>query len=1218
MSNTAKSKKTSKKSIKKASKRSTSRNIPKKTSDNTKVTTSLKKPSEKRTLKITQKANSSKISEKKETGDIQEASIAKFMRKRTQLVGFDYGLFKHTQYAVEFTDNALDAIEKYQWDSINTLERLKNHLGRISYEFEKFDNKVQLLIESIEKEETNTPDKELINRLINLYKQKPKIVENISEIQEEYLDKMGLDFSFLNKEYSHDDVEKPETIKKINTTNFLKEYKDFITEYNVINEKYDQTITRISDLEKESRFMFTLDKELSLENLKYQKDIDGNIASNLVSFLDDVSPSNDREKAVESIQKNIINPLNLDITPDSVINSTTSDVEVISHLDDTQKKVIRKSHDKKEEAQKSINKIKDSLDDFITPVLEIVDNEPFVILKLIEEETPEVYWEKGDRSNSYLYTFQVFDNGSGMKPNDLRKFGKYLASSKSQKLRQTRGSQGFGSPSAFNDAQNTTGRPITVVSKHSTKIFGICSEFYTTEKNTKEYVVPPQELECPFLHGTYIKLQYLNRKYTRGYVDTYVEKAAMMNPHISFIYVDPYSKEHIYPRRVSSFPDEPKFALPHPSSIKIGEFQDLLRDSNNLTVTAFLTDNFIRISNLLAKKIVSKAEFEIEQKLEYLDLDVSFLSIIPKISVPLRFIREEQRIYGRSSKPRSKFIAYEIPESDFKNIIWENINKYCQNLKKKNSTEKKLRKIDNSLNKESDRNRIKEKRKQIKTCERKIKTEIKLMMKLKKKIKNLIKNPVLSEEINDEKIIEKEIKIIKELMISKTKPNELTQTQIEFLYMAFKDQKYMAPPTDTAVPVGEMAMETVLIKKYNLTISNRTDYYFGNPTKKIEQIGTFERDNLIEKNLIRYSSVKISNLDLNFSNVFSYNSELKPQEYSNLIMDMDLIHTIGDDFIAACTRSPTSGKGLAFVVETVMAYSPNNIPSAKKAASVVSRYVNRTPKIRDNSGCALWRGIQNVNWKNYKVSETFDNGIPKGNYVVLINCSGPYTHLMFKSQSKNALAEDEVLLKEVKLCLEVIGRKLKKYMNKREIRDQRAKRSKLIEKSVPSFLNSLYNIASTNSKYEYLNRKDLEEYINETLTRYSSPDKKRKLVKEVEKGVSTKILQDQKEIKITDTTEETSIEPLMAPKHTKTVKIIEGKPKKEIIQTSLDSFELTHNGILNALSDGKWYFTSEIVKKMRITNMTDARFLQIKLKSLATKGLISLGKKDEKKVWKLK
>ena len=47
--------------------------------------------------------------------EIKQGSIADFMRKRTQLVGFDFGLSKHTQYAVEFVDNALDAIEIYQW-----------------------------------------------------------------------------------------------------------------------------------------------------------------------------------------------------------------------------------------------------------------------------------------------------------------------------------------------------------------------------------------------------------------------------------------------------------------------------------------------------------------------------------------------------------------------------------------------------------------------------------------------------------------------------------------------------------------------------------------------------------------------------------------------------------------------------------------------------------------------------------------------------------------------------------------------------------------------------------------------------------------------------------------------------------------------------------------------------------------------------------------------
>ena len=53
-----------------------------------------------------------KVSE--DEGSITEGSVAEFFRKRTQLVGFDFGLHKHTQYAVEFLDHSLDAIETFQ------------------------------------------------------------------------------------------------------------------------------------------------------------------------------------------------------------------------------------------------------------------------------------------------------------------------------------------------------------------------------------------------------------------------------------------------------------------------------------------------------------------------------------------------------------------------------------------------------------------------------------------------------------------------------------------------------------------------------------------------------------------------------------------------------------------------------------------------------------------------------------------------------------------------------------------------------------------------------------------------------------------------------------------------------------------------------------------------------------------------------------------------
>ena len=61
--------------------------------------------------------SASKITSKEE-GKIKQGTIAEYMRKRTQLVGFEFGYWKHVQYCAEFIDNALDAIESFQWKEL--------------------------------------------------------------------------------------------------------------------------------------------------------------------------------------------------------------------------------------------------------------------------------------------------------------------------------------------------------------------------------------------------------------------------------------------------------------------------------------------------------------------------------------------------------------------------------------------------------------------------------------------------------------------------------------------------------------------------------------------------------------------------------------------------------------------------------------------------------------------------------------------------------------------------------------------------------------------------------------------------------------------------------------------------------------------------------------------------------------------------------------------
>lgn len=542
-------------------------------------------------------------------------------------------------------------------------------------------------------------------------------------------------------------------------------------------------------------------------------------------------------------------------------NEITEDI--VNEIVGKTKEMIEKYKGNNLKEFKTAKKVIEHVKEFIEPVKVLIDRkEPVVIIWLREVETP-TFLSDAHREKVRVYEFTIFDNGGGMIPQDLKKFGIYLASSKSERLRQTRGSQGFGAPSAFTDAQNTTGKPITVVSKHYFQDKATVTSFFTTTKNTKDYAINPKKVDSPFHHGTFVKLYYLNIIYKRGYADVYVERASLLNAHITIVFIDPYKEVHVYPRRVSEFPPEPKYAKPHPASVNIGEFQDLLRDTKCKTVLSFLFKTFSRMSEEKARKIFKETNKELKE-----------LGLPP--------------------------------------------------IKKR------------------------------------------------------------------------------------TSPRELKKKQIEVLFKVFTSQKYLAPSKDTVVPVGSDVFEKVVREVF------------------------------------------------------------KPE------------------FVAAVTRPPTSGKGLSYVVEACVAYG-GEIPYTTSSSQVLWRFVNRTPKLRDNSDCAIWKATASVNWKNYKL-DVFENGLPRGPIRVFVHVAGPFVHVMFKGQSKQALAEDKLLVKEIKLALEEVARKLRAYITGKETAERKAKRAYVLAKYAEKFAKSLYNILKTDSEFDgTIDPEMLIEKIKSTIERIETP-----------------------------------------------------------------------------------------------------------------------------------
>ncbi len=1122
------------------------------------------------------------------------------MRKRTQLVGFEFGYWKHVQYCSEFIDNALDAIESFQW------KELKKDNSKIKFSLDQ-----------------------------ELFLEKFSILENIKE-------------------------------------------------------------------EKSSQRLDSKAKQILMQEFKTE--------------------------------------------------STESDNSIKQEPEIKEEESGEISDKEELEVEEEVKRIIEDMQEIITPVESIIDVEPIVIIRVRESEAPSFLTSEISQKNVMSYTFEVFDNGTGMSKNDLRRYGKYLASSKSLELKQTRGSQGFGSPSAFSDAQNTTGKPIIAVSKTADTIYATVSEFFTTSKNEKKYLIHPSDITSHFIHGTYVKLNYLNVKYVRGFNEKYIEETAFLNSHVTLIYIDPYGNEKIYRRLAASFPKQPKYAKSHPSSVNIGDLQDLISKSENNSISAFLQENFVRISSKLAKKIVNIAEKNLQDKFNLLILKDGFIKKNEKKTDDILFFRYEKVIFGRSTKPRDKLIIYQVKLEELKEKYWEIILKINKKIQEYEKINKEIRKYNTHFQKAGT---IKE-RKSIEKEIEKLLSDIDNIEKDKDKLKVKLNN--LFKTNKDGLLVITKIKkrnefedLLNEVQISKTKPADLTKEQFNSLFLAFKSVKYMAPPTDTVIPVGDVILENTLIKELGLKISDNVDN-FALPIDNISQSNDSLYDekkhatldyNSDMKDDISISAEEIINLNteiLNNVNIIDENletqqikstiEELLPfsesesiEDYSNVFGYFIDNFTKDDDFVAAETRDPTSGKGLAYVVEAVMAYS-RTLETPKRSRDVLSRFVNRTPKLRDSADCAISKAVQSVNWKNYHL-EVYDNNLPKGPIKLLVNISGPFVHLMFKSQSKNALADDNDLIKEIKFCLEAIGRKLRVYINRQQSQRKIEQRSSLIVKYIPLFVKSLYNIASKGeSIYKAkLNKKELENLMQQAIgqkpaTIEKPPEKeeipeiaiKKEEVKKIDVKKESLKIEEIEKLKVEEKVEsrkemiieEELIQNRIVKKHVfsrktlltwtnrqlqdyckeKNIKVTSKSTKTVLIQKILESYEkpittkpivkiplksvkvapgtiaakkvqlqiakgkipikvstqritpkpkatappkqkqtslpiITTEKILSALTN-EWQPITSLIFKLKIKDMMDARFLQIKLKDLERKDQIMVDLFKGKKNWKLK
>ena len=169
---------------------------------------------------------------------------------------------------------------------------------------------------------------------------------------------------------------------------------------------------------------------------------------------------------------------------------------------------------------------------------------------------------------------------------------------------------------------------------------------------------------------------------------------------------------------------------------------------------------------------------------------------------------------------------------------------------------------------------------------------------------------------------------------------------------------------------------------------------------------------------------------------------------------------LNPEFVAVVTRNPSVYRGMPFQIEAAIAYG-GNIENTQ-----LLRFANKVPLLYKQSACVTMKAIKSIEWSRYGLKQSGD--LPQGPVALLIHmCSVwvPYT-----SEGKEAIADYPVILKEIKLALQEVGRKLKIYLGRKRRGEIQEKKFKILTAYAKEMVEPL-SFLSENMTPEEINKK---------------------------------------------------------------------------------------------------------------------------------------------------
>ncbi|MEZ5064545.1 MAG: DNA topoisomerase VI subunit B [bacterium] len=190
-------------------------------------------------------------------------------------------------------------------------------------------------------------------------------------------------------------------------------------------------------------------------------------------------------------------------------------------------------------------------------------------------------------------------------------------------------------------------------------------------------------------------------------------------------------------------------------------------------------------------------------------------------------------------------------------------------------------------------------------------------------------------------------------------------------------------------------------------------------------------------------------------------------------LEASLTEQMNADFVTAVTRTPSVYRGNPFQVEVGLAYG-GKLPAEELCS--LHRFANRVPLQYQQGACAITKAVLQTNWRSYGLQQS-RGALPAAPMVLLVHVASVW--VPFTSESKEAVASYDEILKELKLALQDAGRKLGRYIRRGQRERDAARKRAYIEKYIPHIGIALREILDLETAEE----KRIVETLTDTLER---------------------------------------------------------------------------------------------------------------------------------------